>query len=265
MNLDELENRGLKSNKKESKPHEAEQETVELETTDNVQESSESPVVERTASQWKTILKLSVILSLLIGLLLGSIFGVLLGKSLFLKECPQNTDDGKESIYSQYDYTQFVINAEKNITIDNFYNNDEEKFYAMQIIGKTVPDLKYLDGENEVQISSLGKDRYIIEFVEPDCAFCNKMIDTVDGYRATENALDVIGLSIKAGDLSNFNKTATHTFHIINKDEDTNNLVKLIAWVPTFIYVENGTIQLVTFGNMKGVEDFQTNVDIAFN
>lgn len=265
MNLDELENRGLKSNKKESKPPEAEQQIMNVETP--MEDSVDDDVPkERSASQWKTILKLSIVLSLLIGLLLGSIFGVLLGKSLFLKECPQDTEsDGKESIYSQYDYTQFVINADKNITIDSFYANDEEKFYAMQLIGKTVPDLKYLDGETEVLISSLGKDRYIIEFVEPDCAFCNKMIETVDGYRATENALDVIGLSIKAGDLSNFNKAGEHTFHIINKDDDTNNLVKLIAWVPTFVYVENGTIQLVTFGNMKGVEEFQTNVDIAFN
>ena len=81
-----------------------------------------------------------MILSLLIGLLLGSIFGVLLGKSLFLKECPQNTDDGKESIYSQYDYTQFVINAEKNITIEVTNSKMETKTYNVVTTSKYIKE-----------------------------------------------------------------------------------------------------------------------------
>ena len=54
-----------------------------------------------------------------------------------LKDKSENNEiDENNSIYSQFDYSQFVINQEKNITIQNFYNDDEERFYAMQLIGK---------------------------------------------------------------------------------------------------------------------------------
>jgi hypothetical protein len=51
---------------------------------------------------------------------------------------------------------------------------------------------------------------------------------------------------------------------LINKDADTANFVDTIAWVPTFIYVEDDEIKLVTFGRMESVDVIKENVDIAF-
>ena len=268
MDLEELEVKGVKPEK--SKPKEAKNNEVQpTEQVANVLTQTQPIVITRTATDWRLILKLSIVLSLLIGFLLGSVGGFFIGKSIYQNTSTQTNDGGsgqQESIYSQYDYTQFVINADKNITIQSFYNDDEERFFAMQLIGAKLPELKYLNSANEeLSLTDLGDGKYILEFLEPDCAYCNKMITTVDAYRAIEGSLNVIGLSIKEGDISNFNKQGEHTFKLINKDEKTDDLVELIVWVPTFMYIENGTIKLVTFGNMKNVEEFQKNVEIAFN
>lgn len=262
MDLEELEVKGNKSQK--SKPKET-NETVD--SAPDTLTQAQPIMITRSAMDWRLILKLSIVLALLVGFLLGSIGGFLVGKSIYQNTAvTQPNDEQQESIYSQYDYTQFVINAGKNVTIESFYSDDEERFFAMQLIGAKLPELKYLNSANEeMSITDLGNGKYILEFVEPDCAYCNKMITTVDAYRAVEGSVDVIGLSIKDGDISAFNANGEHTFKLINKDDKTDDLVELIVWVPTFMYIEDGTIKLVTFGNMKNVEEFQKNVEIAFN
>ena len=62
-------------------------------------------------------------------------------------------------------------------------------------------------------------------------------------------------MSIKDGDISAFNTKGENAFHLVNKDDSTNNLLELIVWVPTFLYVEKGKIQLVTFRLMDDAEE----------
>lgn len=261
MNVNELESKDLVNDKPEAKEKEPKQPKQSAE--------NQSIMLTRSLADWNTILRLSVVLALLVGLVLGSVVGFFVGKGIYqgtgTTEQTQ-PNENEDSIYSKYDYTKFVINAEKNVTIESFYADDEERFFAMQLIGEKIPDFKYLNtAEEELKISELGKDKYIIEFLEPDCAFCNATIEVMDSYRKTENAMDVVGLSIKDGDISKFNKDGETTFMLVNKDADTKEIVDLVMWVPTFLYIESGEIVLVTFGKINSVEDFQKNIDIAFN
>ena len=219
---------------------------------------------QRSANDWKLIIKLTAALSVCIGLILGFAAGFPIGRITAPTPTVEIPEENENSIYSQYDYTQFVINADKGVTIDSFYTDDEEKYYAMQLIGTEIPSLKYLDStDTEHTTTDLGSGRYIIEFFEPQCTFCNSMIDTIDKYRETEGAIPIIGLSIQNGDISKFNKKSENSFMLVNKDSATDSLVSMIRWIPTFIYVENGEIKLVTFGVLT-TEEIENNVSIAF-
>ena len=267
MDLNELENKSIV---KEKKPEQPKQQEASVRVT-NDYKSNET--TGRRYEDWMLILKLSVILGVLVGILLGGVSGFFIGKAIYQNKVINagsvntgtNTDD-QNSIYSQFDYASMWINKNKGVSIESFYADDEERFFAMQLIGAKIPELKYLKAdESEQNIKDLGEGRYIIEFVEPDCAFCNKMITVVDDYRKTENALTVLTLSIKDGDITAFNKEGENAFHLINKDDVTNDLVELIVWVPTFLYVENGEVKHVTFGLMDNAEEINKNIDIAFN
>lgn len=264
MDFNELENKELNTTpKQKAEPKQPKEQEVAIPPQQAYQLMSRSP------QDWKLILKLSVILALLGGLFVGSIIGFFTGKAIFqqtvvTQQQQQDTEGTENSIFSQFDYSKIVINEDKNVTVENFYTDDEERFYAMQLIGQSIPDLSYTDTEeNTFNIKDLDDDQYIIEFIEPDCTFCNGMISLVDEYRAKENSINVIGLSIKEGDISAFNKEGETSFMIVNDDE-SKKIDDYIAWVPTFMYVENGTIKLVYFGRMD-METFEKNIDIAFN
>lgn len=269
MNLNELEYKGPK------KPV-TEIVADDVNDTDMQQEVVKTNPVEdmstgRSRADWILILKLVAALSVVIGILVGMVPGFFVGKLVYEGKTVQNSDGGgsntgETSIYDQFDYSKIVINASKNVTVESFYEDNEERFYAMQIIGTEMPELKYLDAaDKELSIKDLGEERYIIEFIEPNCAYCNKMIDIIDAYRATDNAYNLLGMSIKSGDISKFNKNGEHTYMLINKDDKTDALVDLVVWVPTIIYVEKGEIKLVTFGLLDSAADIQKNADIAFN
>ena len=117
--------------------------------------------------------------------------------------------------------------------------------------------------ENEETVNDVSDSKYIIWFIEPDGAYCNQMISIIDEYRMSEDSLKVIGLSIKDGDLSKFNNEGESTFMLVNKDSETKEIVDMIEWIPTFIYIENGTIKLVTYGRMT-IETLRTNIEVAF-
>lgn len=226
--------------------------------------STEVIKTERSRSDWTLIVRLSAALSACVGLIIGLIAGFMIGRLTAPDQKTEKEDSEELSIFSQYDYTQFVINESKNITIQDFYQNDEERYYAMNMIGSKIPDLKYLDAElNEHNINELETDKYIIEFFAPDCTYCNKMIDVVDEYRSLENSIPVIGLSIEDGDISKFNKISENSYKLINKDVETDNLISDVVWIPTFLYVENGTIKLVSFGLLT-TDEITQNVEIAF-
>ena len=271
MNLNELEYKGPKKQVTEivaddGNDTDMPQENVEM--TKPIEET----ITVRSRADWMLILKLVAALSLVIGILVGMIPGFFVGKLVYEGKTVQNSDgsntnnNGQTSIYDQFDYSKIVINASKNVTVESFYEDNEERFYAMQIIGTKMPELKYLDStDQELSIKDLGEERYIIEFIEPNCAYCNKMIEVIDAYRETENAYNLLGMSIKSGDISKFNEKGEHTYMLINKDEKTDALVELVVWVPTIVYVEKGEIKLVTFGLLDSAADIQKNADIAFN
>ncbi len=268
MDLNELENKNISKEKKSEQPKQA-----DLSASHVTNDRKDSGFTSRRYEDWMLILKLSVILGVLVGILLGGVSGFFIGKAIYQNKVVDagsvntgNNNNNNNDLYSQFDYASMWINKNKGVSIESFYADDEERFFAMQLLGLKLPELKYLNAEeSETSIKDLGEGRYIIEFVEPDCAYCNKMITVVDGYRKTENALNVLTLSIKDGDISAFNKEGNNAFHLINKDEITNDLVELIVWVPTFLYVENGEVKHVTFGLMDNAEEINKNIDIAFN
>ena len=166
----------------------------------------------------------------------------------------------------QYDYSKFIINEKKGVTIADLYHDDEERYNAMMLIGQRIPELQYVDSKDQtIELRNLGQSRYILEFVQPTCNWCKGMVDMLNEYRATENAYSVIGLSIVDGDMSPFNKENETTFRLKRKDETTNQFTDTIPWVPTFLFVENGNIRFVSFGNIESLEKFQEYIDLAFN
>ena len=266
MDLKELENRNIET-REQKQPSKKEPSKKEPNSIPNNFNNNHG--TSRSNNDWMLILKLSVVLALLVGLFIGSVAGFFIGKSMFQGTQttePNDQTSTEDDIFSQFDYSKIVINADKNITVDNFYEDNEEKFYAMQVIGTKLPELTYTDSsDNSYSTKDLGDGKYILEFIEPDCAFCNGMIETVDEYRAKENSINVIGLSIKSGDISAFNKVSETSFMLSNKDDEaTKSLVDFVVWVPTFMYIEDGTIKLISYGRMDA-EEFEKNIDIAFN
>lgn len=208
----------------------------------------------------KAIIAIGLIASFLVGLLGGGIGGFMVARDIYNKE------KKPESEFSQYDYSKFIINEKKGITIADLYYDDEERYNAMLLIGQRIPELQYVDSKDQtIELKNLGQDRYVLEFVQPTCNWCKGMVDMLNEYRATENACTVIGLSIIDGDMSPFNKTSETTFRLKRKDETTNQFADTIPWVPTFLFVENGTVRFVSFGNIESLEKFQEYIDLAFN
>lgn len=272
MDINELEGKGINKPKKIETPKEVERKREP--EPQIINDRSPMLATGRRYDDWILILKLSVVLAVLVGMIIGGVGGFFIGKAIYqgtgavgtLPENNNNTENPTDSIYSQFEYETMYINKKQNITIESFYADDEERFFAMQLLGEKLPELTYITSDNvEKKVADLGNGRYIIELVEPDCAFCNKMITVVDGYRETENALNILTLSIKDGDISAFNAKGENAFHLINKDTETNDFVGMIVWVPTFLYVENGEIKHVTFGLMDDAAAINKNIDIAFN
>lgn len=212
---------------------------------------------------WKKILALSVVLAFLIGVFCGALSGFLIARKLY------NTKDPSEQLndeYSKYDYSQFIINEAKGITIADLYADNEERYWAMQFIGMKMPELKYVNSKSEVLSTSVYKDgSYILEIVQPNCNYCKGMVPLMNEYRNMENSLPLIGLSIRDGDLSVFNEAGETTFVMMQKDATTKEFWDMIQWVPMFVYVKNGEIKYVSFGNLNGMEELQKQLDIAFN
>lgn len=269
MDINDLE---IKKKNSNDEPPVSQKEVVEEHIVSTEPPKDRRPF-QRSHNDWMLILKLSMAIAACIGIMVGSITGFFIAKSIYqgtaivdTNQSQQTGDQTEDSIYSQYDYTKFVINAEKNVTIQSFYSDDEERYYAMQMIGSTLPDLKYLGAENaEMSVKELGGNRYILEIFQPDCTYCNQTIEKVDAYRADSPTIPIIGLSIKDGSLDAFNKNGTHSYRLVNKDTATAKFVDMVVWVPTFVYVEDNVVKLVTFGLMNSKDDFYTNIGIAFS
>ena len=263
MNLNEIEGKHIKPCGHEAK-RKSELSSEESDGNSSVEQVSSNHSWQpssRSTGDWMLILRLSVGLSICIGLILGLVSGVFIGSNIGASH-PSETDE--VSIYDQYDYSQFVINKAQNITIDNFYSDVKEKYYAMSLIGQTLPILTYVDKNDETHTTeTLGEGNYIIEFFEPDCAFCQSMIEELNEYRARQDSLPILGLSIEDADISKFNGDKETSFVLVQKDLETDMLLNQIAWIPTFVYVSNGEIKLVSFGVLDS-KSIDKNIKIAF-
>ena len=255
MKLDDLELPKVKI----SEPTPINNEDLPSENVLSVDDAQPTVKLSKTA---KALIAVALIFSFLLGLLGGGIGGFMVARDIYNKDVKPDSD----SVFSQYDYSKFMINEKKGITIADLYYDDEERYNAMLLIGQRVPELQYVDSnEQTIELRNLGQSRYVLEFVQPTCNWCKGMVDMLDEYRATENAVTVVGLSIVDGDMSVFNKQSENTFRLKRKDETTNQFADTIPWVPTFLYIENGTIRFVSFGNIESLEKFQEYIDLAFN
>jgi hypothetical protein len=227
------------------------------------QEYSSECIKDKSNMISKKIFILSIVLSLMVGILCGSVSGYLLGRKIFSQASTPSTENSE---YSKYDYSQFVVNEAKNITIADLYSDDEERYYAMQLIGMKMPELKFVDSKDTVYTTQdIGSSEYILEIVHPTCNFCKGMVPIMDEYRKSEKAHQLIGLSMQDGQLDTFNAEAETTFVLMQKDQTTAEFMNNLIWVPMFIYVKDGIIEFVSFGNIEEIEELQQYIDIAFN
>ena len=65
--------------------------------------------------------------------------------------------------------------------------------------------------------------------------------------------------------MSNFNQTGEHAWQLANQNDSTvNTILQNVPWVPAFIFVEDGVIQLITYGGLEE-GDLEEYWDFAFN
>lgn len=226
-----------------------------------------------------SVLALSVVVSLLIGLIGGFFIGearteskykALIDAGVYSNNSStnnggatgDNSSTSDEDRFSSIDYSQFKINDD--FTVDSYYGDDETKFYASQMINRPVPELKWTDSSGtEHSTAELGDGKYLIEFFSPTCTYCNQTIPELNKFRENSGNT-IISLAIDSGDLTNFNADGEHAWLLDNQgDTDVSSLLGNIPWIPTFCYVENGIIKLVTYGGQTEA-DFISAWEVAF-
>jgi thiol-disulfide isomerase/thioredoxin len=231
----------------------------------------------------KNIVPMSVfVLSIILGFIIGGILGYILGENIATSRYSSsiissvkssnntNTSDSDSTNKNtsstskpKVDYTKYVINQSKNVTVENFYSDEETKGYAANVIGKSIPNLTWNDkNKKSHNISELG-DKYIIEFFNPTCQYCLKSATEVDKYRKSVK-YKIVSLTSDSGDMSPFNKTGENAFMMTSSDSDTAQLMENIPYIPCFLYVQNGKIKLMTFGAVDEAT-LTKNSEIAFN
>ena len=223
-----------------------------------------TPVSQITAS----VLVLSIILSFTIGLIGGYLIGESRTEDRLASyvtgfggnsgtQSGNNQDAGNQQIQQSIDYSQYVINASKGITVENFYSDAETKAYAAQLIGQKVPTMKWKDSTGtEHTTDEFGNNPYIIEIFSPDCGYCNASIEHVDAFRAQNADIPLISLTTNSGDISNFNKNGEYAFTMQDISSELNSkILNYVPWIPCFLYIENGTVMLVTYGGIGGPDE----------
>lgn len=225
-----------------------------------------------------SVLALSVVVSLLIGLIGGFFIGESRAEKNYDKlanagyyQANTNTGNGsgdssngsgETSIYDSIDYSTAKIND--SLTIDQYYSDSESKYYAYQLIGTQLPEMKWTDSSG-VQHSTkeLSSGRYILELFSSSCTYCNNSIEHVDAYR--ENTGNkIISLSLDDGDLSNFNKSGEVAWMLDNEsDTAVSNVLQYSPWIPCFMVIEDNVIKTVDWGGVVE-SDIANYWNIAF-
>ena len=176
-------------------------------------------------------------------------------ESEFVFEVPE-VESVEENVFATYDI------AEK---IDVFFNDEESKIYASNVMGKTLPNLEWITRDGvKFSTGQITEERYIVELFLTTCSYCNKSVGVIDAFRE-KTGFQVISLALDNGDLSNFNQTGEHAWQLANQNDSTvNTILQNVPWVPAFIFVEDGVIQLITYGGLEE-GDLEEYWDFAFN
>ena len=177
-----------------------------------------------------------------------------------------NTDNqGSSTVQESVDYSQYVINADKGVTVENFYSDAETKQYAAQLIGMKMPTITWTtSGGKEHSNADFGDGPYIIEIFSPTCMYCNASIEHVDAFREANPNIPLVSITTETGDISAFNTTGENAFSITNIDTSFNSVLNYIPWIPAFLYVENGNIKLVTYGGINDQAEIVKYGEVVF-
>lgn len=157
------------------------------------------------------------------------------------------------------------LNEKLSIKYEDFYYDAEEVNYAKSLIGMKMPILTWTGSDGKTRTNAdFENGKYIIELFKVTCGYCNQSIPEVDNFRVNNSDIPVISLSTTFDDFSNFNINGEYAFAINEMTSEMNDIMEYIPWVPAFLYVENGEIQLVTYG---GVTEARLNefVNVAYN
>jgi RecB family endonuclease NucS len=157
-------------------------------------------------------------------------------------------------------------NGSDNIII-NFDENEEKAFPKLKNFNDEIANvyLKVLDIQ-----CAIGNYNYNVDEI-PLYFDAKKMGNYTLSFDLQGEFDNIYMIDRKTGREININTEKQYTFMSGQDDRHDRFIIRMGEKQEddflneNFVYIENGTIQLVTFGNMKGVEEFQTNVDIAFN
>jgi len=231
---------------------------------------------QNTGSQiTASILILSVILSFTLGIIGGYLIGEArtenrISESAITITQPNNSGNQSSgddtNIQQSVDYSKYVINQKKNVTVENFYGDAESKMYASQLIGSAMPNIPWEDSLGVKHSNAdFGAEKYILEIFSPTCGYCNASIPVVDKFRESHSEIPVISLTTDTtGDISAFNASGENAFVWKDINQENSTIMNYIPWIPTFLYIENGEVQLVTYGGVNE-GDLENYIDIAFN
>lgn len=176
-----------------------------------------------------------------------------------------NNNQSSGTVQESVDYSQYVINADKGVTVENFYNDAETKQYASQLIGMKMPTIKWTTSDGkEHSNADFGDKPYIIEIFSPSCMYCNASIEHVDAFREANTDIPLVSITTETGDISAFNTIGENAFSIANIDTSFNSVLNYIPWIPAFLYVENGNIKLVTYGGINDQTEIVKYGEVVF-
>ncbi len=174
-------------------------------------------------------------------------------------ESPSEIPEVEDDTRSEFD---IPITKDGSITIDSFYSDYEEKVYAKNVIGTKMPYFEFDKNGMNLSNNDLG-DQYIIEFFGTSCPYSQASIPAVDNFREN-HSIPVIGLTISNGDLSAFNENGEHSFYFSDWSQEFDSFFQNFPWVPSFVYVEDGVIKLVTNGGVYN-DDLERFAYMAFD
>lgn len=171
-----------------------------------------------------------------------------------------NGDDINESI----DYSQFVINSKLGVTVENYFSDAETKEYVVKALGMDMPTINWTKSDGTAGSTADFNGDYVVEIFSPTCYYCNQTIAAVDEFRANHPDYNIVSVTTESGDLSAFNENGENAFYWEPANADEAALLDHVPWIPCFMYVHEGKVMLVTYGQ-ETVESIEQAWQVAFD